>query len=159
MNGAHAEATMAHANALLIGERGVLLRGVSGSGKSALSCRLLEGMRLRGDFARLIGDDRVALTNCNGRLIARPHPAIAGAIELRGLGLAPAPFEPAGVIRVVVDLAAPGGERPPRYPLPNADLTQICGLSLPRCMVEAGDYAVVEKILYFIQSVGVNSFF
>jgi len=155
MNGARvqAEATMAHANALLLGEKGILLCGVSGSGKSALSCRLIEWARLRGNFARLIGDDRVALTNCNGRLIARPHPAIAGAIELRGLGLAPAPFEPAGVIRVVVDLAAPGGERPPRYPLPNADLTQICGLSLPRCVVEAGDCAVVEKIFHFIQLV------
>ncbi len=156
MNAVRADATMTHANALLLGERGVLLRGVSGSGKSALSCRLLESARLRGDFARLIGDDRVALTNRNGRLIARPHPAIAGAIELRGLGLMLAPFEPAGVIRVVVDLASPSGERPPRYPLPNAELTQICGLSLPRCIIEAGDYAVLEKILYFIQSVGVN---
>lgn len=50
---------MIHANAFLIGSAGVLLRGPSGSGKSALTRELIalaQGARL---FARLIGDDRV----------------------------------------------------------------------------------------------------
>ena len=65
-----------HANALLLGATGVLLRGVSGAGKSALTLELIARARLRGDFARLIGDDRVMLENCNGRLIARPREPI-----------------------------------------------------------------------------------
>jgi serine kinase of HPr protein (carbohydrate metabolism regulator) len=148
MSGAETATQSAHANALLLGETGVLLRGVSGAGKSALTYELIARARLRGAFARLIGDDRVSLVNCNGRLIARPHPLAAGRIELRGLGLASEPFEPAGVIRRVVDLAPPG-EPPPRYPAEADATTQLCGLSLPRCFAELRDPAAAEKILFF----------
>jgi HPr kinase/phosphorylase len=138
-----------HANALLLGETGVLLRGATGAGKSTLSYELIARARLQGQFAALIGDDRLTLANCNGRLIARPHPAIEGAIELRGLGIAAVPFEPAGVIRCVVDLKAPGGLE--RYPSPEAAATQLCGLWLPRCFVELRDVAAVAKIFFFVQ--------
>jgi serine kinase of HPr protein (carbohydrate metabolism regulator) len=138
----------AHANALLLGETGLLLRGVSGAGKSTLSYELIARARLRGKFARLIGDDRVTLVNCNGRLIARPHPLAAGRMELRGFGLASQPFEPAGVIRGVVDLAPPG-DSPPRYPSERDAMTQLCGLALPRCFAEMRDPAAAEKILLF----------
>ncbi len=77
---------MIHANALLLGSAGVLLRGPSGAGKSGLGLELIHLAQGRGLFARLIGDDRVALVRRHGRLVARPHPAIAGAIEERGRG-------------------------------------------------------------------------
>ena len=98
--------------------------------------------------ARLIGDDRVMLENCNGRLIARPHPLAAGRIELRGLGIVREPFEPAGVIRGVVDLAPPG-EPSPRYPSECDATTQLRGLRLPRCFAELRDPAAAQKILLF----------
>ena len=63
----------AHANALLIGETGLLLRGPSGSGKSALTFDLIKRTERSGGFARLIGDDRIYLENCNGRLVASAH--------------------------------------------------------------------------------------
>ncbi len=56
---------------------GVLLLGGSGSGKSDLLLRLID----RG-FG-LVADDRVLVEA--GR--ARPHPALAGLVEMRGLGL------------------------------------------------------------------------
>ncbi len=83
----------AHATALLVGASGLLLRGPPGSGKSGLALRLIDAAQGRGLFARLIGDDRVLLESCNGRLIARPHEAIAGAIELRALGIVRLPYE------------------------------------------------------------------
>jgi HPr kinase/phosphorylase len=145
------QATSIHANALLIGETGLLLRGASGSGKSALTLRLVEWAKSNGFHAKMIGDDRVAVENRGGRLIARPHRAIAGLIEMRGLGVVPIEYEPAGLIRALVDLAPPTGEGHPRYPLSDAHSAQICGVSLPRCAAAIGDVAVLEKLVYFIQ--------
>jgi HPr kinase/phosphorylase len=140
-----------HANALLLGETGLLLRGVSGSGKSALTFELIRREERRGGFARLIGDDRIFVENCNGRLIARAHPATLGAIELRGLGLAWLPFERAGVIRCVVDLTPAGAPPPARLPALEEESTTLCGLVLPRRVFSLADAVVVEKISLFIQ--------
>ena len=153
MSDADPDAIQAHANALLIGENGLLLRGPPGSGKSSLTYMLLARTRLGGGFARLIADDRVELCCRDGRLIARPHPLVAGKIELRGLGIVDEPFASSGVIRGVVDLVPSGDPPPERYPAAGDATTLLCGLSLPRCFMELRDPAVVEKILLFWQHV------
>ncbi|MBI1868525.1 MAG: aldolase [Methylocystis sp.] len=147
---------MVHANALLIGEAGVLLRGPSGSGKSALTLDLLALAAQQGVFARLIGDDRVELVNRHGRLIARPHKAIAGAIEERGVGVVRAPCEPAGVIRCVVDLIGAAEPAPQRYPPEMALETQLCGVALPRLRAKAFEGGAARKIFSFIREVMAN---
>jgi HPr kinase/phosphorylase len=143
-------AAFIHANALLIGETGLLLRGPSGSGKSALTLRLVDRAKSGGLFAALIGDDRVRIENRSGRLIARPHAAIAGLIEMRGRGLVSVAFESAGVIHGVVDLAPLASEGPPRCPEPGEDVAEICGVSLPRCAAAIRDAAILEKTFHFI---------
>lgn len=103
--------TSVHATALVVGETGVLLRGASGAGKSATALALLA---MAGDgrlFARLVADDRVALRAVHGRLLAAPHPAIAGRIERRGQGIEALPHLGAAVVGLVVDLL-PCGELP-----------------------------------------------
>ncbi len=108
-----------HASAVTLGEAGILIRGASGSGKSRLALALTAAARAAGAFSRLVGDDRVRLESRNGRLIARGHPAILGRIEQRGLGVREAPFIPAAVVRLVVDLVPPS--EAPRYPEPRGD--------------------------------------
>jgi serine kinase of HPr protein (carbohydrate metabolism regulator) len=103
--GADQTGTYVHATVVVVGEAGVLIRGASGSGKSALALALLAAAEQRGLFARLVGDDRVSLLPTGDRLLARAHPAIAGLIEERGTGLLPVPYETAAIIRCVVDLA------------------------------------------------------
>ena len=80
-----------HATALVLatgaGPRGLLLTGEAGSGKSTLALMLLEAWAARGRFAMLVADDRVALEAVSGRLVARAPGALAGLIELRGLGI------------------------------------------------------------------------
>jgi serine kinase of HPr protein (carbohydrate metabolism regulator) len=103
-----------HASALTIKEAGVLIRGASGSGKSRLALALITAAHAKGAFSRLIGDDRIKLENCSGRLIARGHSNIPGQIEQRGVGILRLPFLSAAVIRLVVDLAP--ADQAPRHP-------------------------------------------
>lgn len=138
-----------HANALLIGEAGVLIRGVSGSGKSILTLELIGRARASGHFARLIGDDRVELVNRNGRLIARPHPRIAGKIEIRGHGIVSAEHESAGVIRAVIDLFE-AESPPPRMPEPGENETKLCETTLPVLFERAGSAGAAGRILTFV---------
>jgi HPr kinase/phosphorylase len=124
-----------HASAVLVGARAVLIRGPAGAGKSRLVLALLTAAQsglLR--FARLVGDDRVHLEPCRGRLLVRPAAPLAGLIELRGLGIRRLPHEPVALVGLVVDLAAPDAER---LPAPNE--ATICGVPIPRLAVKAGD--------------------
>jgi serine kinase of HPr protein (carbohydrate metabolism regulator) len=124
-----------HATAVLVGERGVLLRGASGAGKSLMALALVERVRRAGGFAALVADDRVWLEAVNGRLIARGAPKLAGLCERRCQGLVEAPHEARAVLRLIVDLAERGAA-PPRMP-DSADLYQpLCGVALPRLRVD-----------------------
>jgi HPr kinase/phosphorylase len=118
-----------HATCVVIGEAGVLLRGPSGSGKSALARRLVEGATERGRFARLVSDDRVEIAACHGRIVARAVPAIAGRMEARGLGLIAVGHESAAVLRLLVDCL---DQDPPRWPEDEESTTLLDGVSLRR---------------------------
>jgi serine kinase of HPr protein (carbohydrate metabolism regulator) len=97
-----------HATAVLVGAAGVLIRGDSGSGKSALALALIR----RG--GRLVADDRLTLSRVNGRLVATAAHATAGLIELRGRGVIRVPHERSAVIRLLVDIVKEEGlERMP----------------------------------------------
>lgn len=117
-----------HATCLVLDEAGILIRGPSGAGKSRLCLDLLEEASARGRHARLVGDDRVRLSLRHGRLIGRPHPALAGLIEIRGVGLHRLPTHAeAAVIRLVVDLV----EEWPRFPGGPPRAVEIMGVRLP----------------------------
>ena len=128
-----AETPTVHASAVLAGARAVLIRGPAGAGKSQLALALIhcaETGLLR--FARLVGDDRVHLEPHHGRLLARPAAALAGLLEVRGLGIRRLAYEPMALVGLVVDLAAEDAAR-----LPAAGETEIAGVSLPRLAVAA----------------------
>jgi HPr kinase/phosphorylase len=127
-----------HASALVIGEAGVLIRGPSGAGKSTLALAMVEAARQCGLFARLIGDDRVLLSLAHSRVIARPHPAIAGRIEKRGEGIVDVEYEPGAVLWCVIDLAAGPENHVPRMPSPHDLTASVEGVDLPRLTLAAG---------------------
>ncbi|WP_439500261.1 HPr kinase/phosphorylase [Bosea sp. (in: a-proteobacteria)] len=135
-----------HASAIAIGEAGVLIRGASGAGKSTLALALIGLAKQEGLFARLVADDRTALTVRGDRLIARPVARLEGLVERRGLGLTPEPHLPAAVIRLVVDCS---GEEPERMPEPEALVERLSGIDLPRLTVRgrAGDERLVMTAL------------
>ncbi len=144
-----AGSTTVHASAVLVGRRAVLIRGPSASGKSRLALELIEAGRIGTVlFARLVADDRVHLEAVGGRLLARPAAALAGLIEVRGVGLLRAAHEPSAVVGFVVDLAAADAVR---LPEPDKRRADIDGILLPRLAV-APDAAALPLVLAFINS-------
>jgi len=106
-----------HASAVVLGESGVLVRGESGSGKSSLAFALIDAWTLNDGFARWVGDDRVAYEICNGQAVLSGHPATAGLVEWRGLGLMFRACESRAVLKLIVDLERePMEATPPRLP-------------------------------------------
>lgn len=142
-----------HATVVAIGEAGVLLRGASGSGKSGLALALIGLAQQRGRFARLVADDRAALSAGGGRLVARPVAPLEGIIERRGLGLTPEPFTGAVVVRLLVDLT---GEEPARMPEPEDLVDHVGGIDLPRLSVagRSGEERLVLAALDLFMDAG-----
>ncbi len=103
-----------HATCVAVDGVGVMLRGPSGSGKSDLALRLIDG------GAMLVADDQVRLSPGDGddagRLVATAPPAIAGIIEIRGLGPMPSPNLPSVPVALLVDMKP--GEEIERLPEP-----------------------------------------
>jgi HPr kinase/phosphorylase len=111
---------------------GVLLVGPPGSGKSDLVLRL---RALRFD---LVADDRVDIAHG----IARAPAALAGLLEVRGLGIFRLPYAAEARLVLVVDLAAlfPAGS--PRLPMPE----RHAALDLPLVRIDAGAASAPERI-------------
>ncbi len=138
-----------HASAVLVGTRAVLLRGPSASGKSRLALELIEAARAGVLlFTRLVADDRVHLEAAGGRLLARPAAALAGLIEVRGVGLLRMAHEPSAVVGFVVDLAAADATR---LPAPDQRKADIDGIIVPRLAIAPGATAL-PLVLAFINS-------
>lgn len=73
--------TTIHATCVAIGGQGVILVGPSGAGKSDLALRLMD----RG--ASLVADDQCDLAMIGGKLLCAPPDALAGMLEIRGIGI------------------------------------------------------------------------
>ncbi len=104
--------------------RGALIRGPSGAGKSTLALRCLQlGLRL-------VADDRVVVWRSAGALYGKAPAPLAGLIEVRGVGVLPAP--PALTlcrIALVIDLGS-AGERLPEPATRTVAEVAIAGLDL-----------------------------
>lgn len=80
---------MVHGTAIALGARGILIRGRSGTGKSDLALRAVcsPPSPVSPQTVRLVSDDQVLVVpGADGLMMSAP-PAIAGKLEVRGLGL------------------------------------------------------------------------
>ena len=91
-----------HGTCVSIGQTGVLIRGPSGAGKSDLALRLID----RG--AVLVSDDYCELEKKDGGLVLSAPAAIAGRMEVRGLGIVQLPRRLSAKLGLIVDLAPDG---------------------------------------------------
>ncbi len=140
------DAATIHASAVLVGAKAALIRGPAGSGKSHLVWELLQSAAQGAlPFARLVADDRACVEACAGRLLVRPAPALAGMLEIRGLGIRRLPYEPVAAVALVVDLAAADATR---HPGPENGKISIGGVSLPLLAVAPGLPALAMVLAY-----------
>lgn len=119
---------------------GLLLRGPSGSGKSDLALRLIDG------GAVLVADDLTRLVRRGGHLFASlPDEAPAetrGRLELRGLGLVPVPSVASAPLGLVVDLKPQAEiER-----LPESQRWQCLGVILPVVAIDPMTASAAAKL-------------
>ncbi|MBJ6125144.1 HPr kinase/phosphorylase [Microvirga splendida] len=123
-----------HAGCVLIGEAGLLIRGASGSGKSTLAREVVSRALQAGRFGRLVSDDRTRIEARHGRLVASPVQPLGGCIEVFGLGIVRQSYEPAAIVRLVIDLC----EDVARYPDDRDRHVTLCGVMVPRIRMQAG---------------------
>jgi HPr kinase/phosphorylase len=116
------------------GPDAVLLLGPAGSGKSDLLLRLLD----RG--WKLVADDQVLVEAG----IARPPEALAGMLEVRGLGLFRLNFCPAAPLRLIVRL----GVQLERLPLPERDQQ----LDLPLVTIDPFQNSAPERLAMALEA-------
>ncbi|MCV0394679.1 MAG: HPr kinase/phosphorylase [Rhizobiaceae bacterium] len=136
-----------HAGCVLLGDRGVLIRGDAGSGKSTLALALLAAVRGFGGFASLVCDDRAELETRGGRLLARCPAAIAGLVEIRGLGVVTRPFRPVAVVDLAVTLV-PGAavERFPETATETVEGVRLRSLVLARRSADVATRTVLAAV-------------
>lgn len=116
-----------HATCVAIEERGVLLLGPSGVGKSDLAIRLIDA------GAELVADDCVEVVRDGRGLLGRAPKTIGGLIESRGIGIMRLPFRRACELALAVRLLCGGigFER-----LPDPKTMHILGYDLPLIRVD-----------------------
>jgi serine kinase of HPr protein (carbohydrate metabolism regulator) len=133
------ETLLVHATAVAIdtaaGHRAVLIRGPSGSGKSDLGLRLIDA------GARLVADDQSELSRREDLLIVRSPPAIAGMIEVRGIGIVRLEPVEAPLALVVDLLPSESVER-----LPSRATERVLGIDVPRLAVAPFEASAAAKV-------------
>jgi HPr kinase/phosphorylase len=107
----------------------VLVTGPPGSGKSDLVLRLL------GQGFSLVADDRVDIDAAG---VARPPPALAGLLEVRGLGIFRLPFVAEAKLALAVQLATVAD----RLPSPARHET----LAIPLILLDAAAPSAAQRV-------------
>lgn len=136
-----------HATALILGDRGLLIQGGSGAGKSTFALALIRRSGLSRRFARLVCDDQVELVAKAGRLVACAPAAISGLAEVHGLSPVPIPHEERAVIDLVVRLVDAG--QAPRFQEEGQVVIEGCRLpvlDLPARNVEAAAAVIHARL-------------
>ncbi len=96
-----------HASAVALDNRALLILGPSGSGKSGLALELISL------GAVLVADDQTLLRRDGARLLASPHPRIAGRLEARHVGLLRLPCRTDVPVALAIDLGTDETDRLP----------------------------------------------
>lgn len=127
---------LVHATTVEIDGHAVLIRGPSGGGKSDLAVRLVDA------GATLVADDQTELAAEAGRLFASVPAAIAGLLEVRGVGIVRVPHRDRVPLTLVVELVA--ARDVDRLPEPMA--AAFLGISVPMIRLHAFEASAAAKV-------------
>jgi len=138
---------LVHATAIAIDGRAVLLRGPSGAGKSDLALRLIDA------GARLVADDQVELRRAGGRVLVRAPAALAGLVEVRGVGiLRLEPLREAALAMCVDLVPSAEVER-----LPEICCEDVLGLAVPSIAISPFEASAAAKLRFALRAFSADS--
>ncbi len=123
-----------HATAVVLSDRGIVIRGESGTGKTQLALALICHAMAQGLFGRLVSDDQIILSIHGGRLACEAPATIAGLVEVRSVGPSRMDFIAKAPVDLLVDLDAGSAER---FPELRTDL--LLGCEVPAVRLWSGD--------------------
>lgn len=137
--------TNIHANCISIANQGVIIIGPSNSGKSDITLRLIMS-----ELGKLVSDDRVDInvSHETSQVIASPPIALAGLLEVRGVGIIEVPHLSQIPVRLVVELVS-NPEDLERMPLP--EFYDLEGIRLPKIRVYPFEISAADKIAAFLK--------
>lgn len=132
-----------HATCVAVDGRAVLISGPSGAGKSDLALRLID----RG--FTLVSDDQTLVRKSGERLLAAAPAAIAGKLEVRGIGIVD--METVGDIPIclVVDLTSDIRRMPD-----DSRERSVLGTPLPLISVDATTASAAAKVALALDRFG-----
>ena len=134
-----------HASCVARDGRAVLITGISGSGKSDLSLRLLD----RG--FTLVSDDQTIVKRDGDRLLASPPPTLAGKLEIRGIGIVEVEHVAEIPIGLFVELTSDIQR------LPDDDRErQILGIPVPLISIDAMSASAPSKVAVALDRMGLK---
>ena len=96
-----------HATSIAFDDTAVLIKGVSGSGKSTVALELISL------GAKLIADDQTVLSVSDERVYLSAPSSLPKGLEVRGIGIVSAPICDRARLKLVVDLSELENERLP----------------------------------------------
>lgn len=130
-----------HATTVSIDGVGIMICGLSGSGKSDLALRLID----RG--AVLVSDDYTILTKSDEKLLASAPSTIRGKIEMRGVGLVDKKFVENVPVKLIVEL----GGTVPRLP-DERKTRNILGVFLPVVPLSPFEHTTPIKVEHALKA-------
>lgn len=138
---------LVHATAIAIDGRAVLLRGPSGAGKSDLALRLIDS------GARLVADDQVEIRRAGERVLVTAPAAIAGLIEVRGVGILRVESLAEATLAMLVDLVASAEvDR-----LPEILCEDVLGLAVPSIALSPFEASAAAKLRFALHAFSADS--
>lgn len=132
-----AKSSPVHGSCVVFNNKGLLILGPSGSGKSDLAFRLLN------QGAWLVADDQVIMDLKESKVFATAPSTLKGLLEVRGMGVETFPYLERFPIHGVINLK-PIHEIE-RYPL-SLKMTSLQGVNIPTFDLWAFEAAIIEKI-------------
>lgn len=128
-----------HAGCISYKNKGILILGDSGTGKSDLALRMIMDKG-----AKLVSDDRTDIENIDGRLFASAPQNLAGLMEVRGVGILNFPFKKKMQIDLLVQLV----KNPQEIErLPEKENSTLENVILPQIKLYAFESSVLNKLI------------
>ena len=134
-----------HASCVALDGRAVLITGISGSGKSDLSLRLLD----RG--FTLVSDDQTIVRKVGERIIASAPATIAGKLEIRGVGIVAMETVKDVPVALIVELTSDVQRLPD-----DSRERPILGVRIPLVSVDALTASAASKVALALDRLGLK---